>query len=134
MTKERRARVSAPESRRRRPTANSRGRAAAVGLLGATLWLTGCGDTCKDCPDDARLEYACLGWIAPACGTYCVSGSGGRYTLISDCCCEGGSRAPTSPALRPPLRQRAGGAPRAAAERPATASSPRRLASSRYGD
>jgi len=64
--------------------------AAAVVL---TFGLTGCIDIfspdCDDCPSDAHWENTCIGWIAPVCGTYCVSSSNGGVRLLDECCCGG---------------------------------------------
>ncbi len=67
-------------------------------MLGAGLLLALClsscadlllpGEGCGDCAG-AHWENTCLGWIAPVCDTYCVSGSGGGVRLLDECCCAG---------------------------------------------
>lgn len=62
-----------------------------LGIL-LMVGLTGCidlgGPKCDDCPDDARWQYACLGWIAPVCDTYCLSSTeDGGVRLLDECCC-----------------------------------------------
>ena len=74
-----------------------------------TLGLAGCLDVfapdCDDCPSDAHWGYRCIGWIAPDCGTYCLSGD----RLLDDCCCDGKDLGKAAPANAPwrPLKMRA---------------------------
>ena len=68
----------------------------AISLLVPTL--AGCidilGPSCEDCGPNPHWEYTCIGWIAPVCGTYCVSTTeDGGVQLLEDCCCGGGSSA-----------------------------------------
>lgn len=69
------------------------------GILGAVMivplvTLAGCADllgpSCDDCGPNPHREHTCLGWIAPVCGTYCVSTTAdGGIRLLDDCCCGG---------------------------------------------
>lgn len=71
-----------------------------VGLLRAPIALgsLSCGDTCEDCPKSAHYEYVCGGFIAPYCGTFCITGNSADFTIVSDCCCDGDSGSPEGPA------------------------------------
>ena len=74
-------------------------RVRAVAPLAAvimTLAFAGCGDDCE-CPGEGAWVYDCIGWIAPACDTYCMKAGTGTTSLIPDCCCEGTNGKPILP-------------------------------------
>lgn len=85
------------------------GKRAAVAAAVLSLGLAGCSDflapDCDGCPGNAHWEYRCVGWIAPVCDTYCVSGD----RLLDECCCgdkDLGKAALAATSWRP-LRMRA---------------------------